>query len=284
MGQIKAYIGAMRVKHWVKNLLIFAPLFFAGDVLKLDMVLEGVKIFFAFSFLASAIYIFNDIADRDNDKVHPLKKYRAIASGIISVRKAVFVSIICFILAVALNIGFPLEVVIILCFYFVANLFYSFWLKNVVIVDIFLVAMMYLMRIYAGGKLWNIPLSHWIILCTFFLALFLVTAKRRAELVSLGNDVGTRKVIQDYDKGFLDTVLTITATSSIVSYGLYVVSVDKPYLIYSLFFVVFGMLRYLYLIHKKDYGQNPENFMSDLWVGFVVIAWILYNGFVFYYF
>jgi len=284
MKTLKEYLKLIRLKHYIKNVLIFAPLFFSGNFFNTGMLYQGIKLFFAFSFIASFIYIVNDIVDRDKDRLHPQKKNRPIASNKISIKRAVLISAICLLLAGILSVGFPPKVFIIFGIYIATNFIYSFWLKNVVIVDIFLVASMYLMRISIGGALWDITLSHWIVLCTFFFALFIVTAKRRAEFVTIGAETSTRKVMRDYDKGFLDTILTITTTSCIVTYGLYVLSIDKQYLIYSLFFVTFSMLRYLYLVYKKDHGQYPENSLSDFWIGFGVAGWIVYNSIVFYFF
>lgn len=284
MGSISAYIKLARPKHYIKNLLIFAPLFFNGKFLNIEMFMKGLLLFFAFSLLSSAVYTINDIADAEKDKQHQQKKNRPIASGEISPKKGMFFCIILIILSSLLSLHLPQTVILILASYLIINLFYSLLLKNIVIVDIITVASMYLLRIYAGGQLWNIQLSHWIVLCTFFLALFIVTAKRRAEFILVGTKSNTRQVIQEYDKEFLNTILTITTTSCIVTYGLYAVSTDKPFLVYSLLFVTFSMLRYLYLVYKKDHGQYPEDSLSDVWISIGIIGWILYISVIFYFF
>ena len=284
MSKILSYIKLARPKHYIKNLLIFAPLFFAGEFLNGLMLWDGIKLFLAFSALSSAVYIINDIADRKKDSVHPQKKLRPIASGKISVRSAIIYCVLFLILTAILGTQLPVSLTEVFLAYLIINLFYSFWLKNIVIVDIVIVASMYLIRLYAGGELWSIELSHWIVLCTFFLALFIVTAKRRAEFVLIGKTSNTRAVIQEYNKDFLNTILTITTTSCIVTYGLYAVSMKNPYLVYSVFFVTFSMLRYLYLVYKKDHGQYPENSLTDPWIGLGVIGWAIYNGLIFYFF
>ncbi len=284
MQKILSYVKLARPKHYIKNLLIFAPLFFAGKFLNGMMLLGGIKLFLAFSALSSAVYIINDIADRKKDRAHPQKKMRPIASGKISIRNAVIYCILFLIATGILGAQLPVSMNKVFLIYLIINLFYSFWFKNIVIVDIVIVASMYLIRLYAGGELWSIELSHWIVLCTFFLALFIVTAKRRAEFVLIGKNSNTRAVIQEYNKDFLNTILTITTTACIVTYGLYAVSMENPYLIYSIFFVTFSMLRYLYLVYKKDHGQYPENSLTDPWIGLGVIGWGVYNGLIFYFF
>jgi len=286
MHQLIDYWELLRPRHWVKNLLIFAPLVFGGNILDFQSLLLGGRLFLSFSLLASSIYIINDLADRDFDKLHPKKRNRPIASERFSMRESIFISIILLVTALTLSLSFPLKTLIVLGIYLVANLLYSFWLKYIVIVDIFLVASLYLLRIFAGGELWNISISHWLILCTFFLALFLISAKRRSEFCSLGGEQATtRKVMQFYNKDFLDHILTITTTASLVTYSLYVISVDKPYLLYSLFLVSFGLFRYLYLIYRYNIGQSPELILfTDIWLIIAVIAWSFYTAFIFYLF
>lgn len=284
--KILSILKLIRMKHWIKNLLIFAPLFFVGNGFTLTKIYPGLILFAAFSALASCIYVLNDLIDAGSDRLHPIKKNRPIASGKIKRKEAIILISFLFIIATILSLNFPLKVLIILITYFVSNLAYSFWLKRLVIVDIFVVALMYLMRIYAGSKLWDIPLSHWIILCTFFAALFLITAKRRAELnVSETNDGSARTVLKQYNKDFLDHSLTISITATLVTYGLYCVSSEKPYVLYSVFFVTFGLMRYMYLVYYKNIGQAPEDtLIKDPYILGTSILWLLYNALILYFF
>ncbi len=285
MSKACAYIQLIRPKHWVKNLLIFAPLFFVGDILNTNSLIKGIHLFIVFSLLASSVYTINDIADKESDKLHPKKKNRPIAAGRITSTEAMLLTGTLLIAAILLSLSLPTKATITLGIYVIINLLYSFWLKHLVIVDIFIIASMYLLRIFAGGKLWNIHLSQWIILCTFFLALFLISAKRRAEFNAQGGEKATtRKVMQSYNKDFLDHSLTITTTATLVTYSLYVVSIQKPYIIYSLFIVTFGILRYLYLAYRYNIGQSPEQIIfKDPWILITILIWITYNGFIFYY-
>lgn len=284
--KILSILKLIRVKHWIKNLLIFAPLFFVGKGFTPAKIYPGLLLFAAFSALASSIYILNDLVDAENDRLHPSKKNRPIASGKIKRKEAVTLIIIFFIVATLFSLNFPLKVLAILITYFISNLAYSLWLKRLVIIDIFMVALMYLMRIYAGSKLWDIPLSHWIILCTFFAALFLITAKRRAELnASETNDGSARAVLKQYNKDFLDHSLTISITATLVTYGLYSVSSEKPYALYSVFFVTFGLMRYMYLVYYKNIGQAPEDTLTkDPYILGTSVLWLLYNALTLYFF
>lgn len=283
--KVSTILVLIRTKHWLKNLLIFAPVFFEGKNISFEKIYEGIPLFIAFSALASCIYIINDILDVEKDRLHPVKKTRPIASGEIKPKKAAILAVLLFMATVFLGMGFPLKVKIILAVYFISSLSYSLWLKRLVIVDIFIVATMYLMRIYAGSKLWNITLSHWIILCTFFAALFLVTAKRRAELNDLETkDGSTRSVIKLYNKDFLDHSLTMSVTATMVTYGLYSASLSRPYSIYSVLFVTFGLMRYMYLIYFKNIGQTPEDILTqDTYILLTVVLWIAYNSIIIYF-
>lgn len=285
MNKFYSFLKLARPHHWIKNVLIFAPLIFGGNILDYQALLLGGRLFINFCLLASSIYIINDLIDKNQDKLHPQKCFRPIASGRISILESILLAIIILMVTFTLSFSFSPNVRIILGAYLVANMLYSLWLKHIVIMDIFLVASMYLLRIFAGGALWNIPISHWLILCTFFLSLFLVIAKRRSEFCAMGSEATTRKVIQCYNKNFLDHILTITTTAALVTYSLYVISIDKPYLLYSLFLVVFGLFRYLYLIYRYNVGQSPELVLfKDAWMILSVIAWSLYTVLIFYFF
>jgi 4-hydroxybenzoate polyprenyltransferase len=286
MSRIYHYWKLLRPRHWVKNLLIFAPFIFGGDITDYRSLLSGGHLFLSFSLLASSVYILNDLVDKNYDKLHPQKRSRPIASGHVSVREAIILGISLLLITFAISYSLPLDVLIVLGIYLALNLLYSFWLKHIVIVDIFLVASLYLVRIFAGGNLWDIPISHWLVLCTFFLALFLISAKRRSEFCNMGGTkASTRKIMESYNKDFLDHMLTITTTASLVTYSLYVISVDKPYHFYSIFLVAFGFFRYLYLVYRYNVGQSPESVLfTDLWIILAVISWALYTASIFYLF
>jgi len=272
---------SLRPSHWVKNLLIFAPPFFAAKLFFDDSFLKGLCLFFAFSAVASCVYVINDLTDRDEDRMHPVKKMRPIASRKVSNTEALLLIVLTFSLAALFCLFLPLKTIAFIAVYFVTNLLYSFWLKKLVLVDIFVVSIMYLYRIFASEEVWGIKNSHWIILCTFFLALFLISAKRRAEFHSVSvkeSSASSRMVLKSYSKEFLDHLMTITMTMSLVTYGLYVISMDKPYLLYSIVFVAFALFRYMYLVYSRNVGQSPEQtLVRDPWIVSSVLLWVIYN-------
>lgn len=278
------YIRLARPHHWIKNVLVFAPLFFAGSFFNVYKLIPGIYLFVAFSLLASAIYILNDIRDRYEDSMHPIKKSRPIASGNISVARAVVMMMGLLGIGGMILFSFPVGTQAVLGGYVLLNVLYSFWLKHQPIADIFMVAFMYVLRIYAGGTFFAIELSVWIILCTFFLALFLVIAKRRSEYNALGKNA-SRKVMHLYNNAFLDHMLTISTTFCLMSYSFYLVSFGDSALLFAFFFVLFGIMRYLYLVYRYNLGESPEIIViKDPWMLISIVAWILYNTYFLYYY
>ena len=177
---------------------------------------------------------------------------------------------------------FNLGTIIILGGYLVLNLAYSIFLKNLPIIDIFIIAFMYFLRLRAGGEVIDVYISDWLILVTFFFSLFLIVGKRRAEYkISAKSNHFSRKVLLEYNDVFLDNLLAVVIAGTILTYSLYAVEATEvkriPYLIYSAFFVLFGMFRYLYVIYKHEKGETPERMIfQDIWLFFTVLLWILY--------
>lgn len=282
MKTLAVFFKQIRVHHWVKNLLVFAPIFFSGHFLIVSELQQAVMLFIAFCLLASSIYIFNDIIDKEHDALHPQKKHRPIASGAMSIGAGALIMILFIATAVVIASQFNLKTNIVLSLYIIINLGYSLILKHVPILDIFLVAAMYLLRIKAGGELIDIHISEWLILVTLFLALFLVIGKRRAEITSKTAHK-TRKVLKGYTKEFLDYSLIVVVSGVMLTYSLYAISVDLPYLVYSTFFVFFGMFRYLYVIYILEGGEAPERVLyKDPWILITVLSWSAFIFFVFY--
>ena len=279
---MKTFLKQIRVHHWVKNLLVFAPLFFSGHVMRTQELMLTALLFVAFCLLASSIYIFNDILDKESDALHPQKKHRPIASGKMSVKTGIFIMLLFLTAATFLSFSFNFKTDLLLALYIVFNLAYSMVLKHIPILDLFLVAAMYLLRIKAGGELIDVEISEWLILVTLFLSLFLVIGKRRAEITSK-TATKTRTVLKGYTKEFLDYSLVVVVSGVMLTYSLYAISAGLPYLLYSTFFVFFGMFRYLYVIYILEGGEAPERVLyKDLWVLATVIGWSLYMFFVFY--
>ncbi|HYM19486.1 MAG TPA: decaprenyl-phosphate phosphoribosyltransferase [Candidatus Kapabacteria bacterium] len=264
----------LRPKQWIKNLFVFAALVFSQHLFDWDYAKLSLLAFALFSGTASIIYIVNDIVDRERDRAHPKKRHRPIASGAISVPSAISTAIIVLGIVIPTAFGLPLKFGMCLAIYFVMNISYSFFLKEVVLIDVFVIAIGFMLRVVSGAFVIGVPISSWLILTTMFLSLFLAVAKRRGELVMLeskGVDVHTRKVLEHYSIEFAEQLCTICAAGFVISYALYTVS-DRTVkifgtenLILTTPFVLFGVFRYLYLLHKKNLGESPtEIVLTDV--------------------
>lgn len=271
---IKDYISLLRPKHWTKNFLIVAGLLFSFsfDLKSLSYAFYG---FILFSFTSGIVYIINDIFDKDKDKLHPKKKFRPIPSGRIKVSNAITFGLIIFIpvliISYLLNIWFFITILV----YFIINVFYSFLLKNVVIVDIFVIAIGFILRAVAGVFLINVHLSNWFILATLFISLFLAVCKRRHEILYIDEDA-KREVLQHYNTELIDILIGIFSTSTILTYSIYVL-MEHPEFLPSLFFVIYGVLRYLYIVYKKEKGGEPErHLLNDIHILFTVLFYVIF--------
>lgn len=271
---IAAYFKLLRPKQWIKNLFVFAALVFSHHLFDWEFTRLSLMGFALFSATASIIYIVNDIVDRERDRAHPKKRHRPIASGAISVPSAISTAIIVLGIVVPSAFNLPIRFGMCLALYFVMNLSYSLFLKEVVLIDVFVIAIGFMLRVVGGAFVIGVPISSWLILTTMFLSLFLGVAKRRGELVMLeakGGEASTRKVLEHYSIEFTEQLLTICAAGFVISYALYTVS-DRTVkifgtenLIFTTPFVLFGVFRYLYLLHKKNLGENPtEIVLTDI--------------------
>ena len=259
-----AYIRLLRPSQWIKNTFVFAPLVFSKHLFEFDFFFLGLKGFISFCLVSSAVYILNDIFDREADRAHPQKRNRPIASGAVSLAAARVMIAILILLATWLSLPFHIGFRITLLSYFILQFLYSLALKNVVILDVFIIASGFMLRVIGGAEVIEVMISQWIVLCTMFLSLFLATAKRRGEIVlfqSVHAD-SERRVLQHYDLHFLDSTMMITASGMAISYALYTVAdrtvkvFGTEYLIFTTIFVLFGIFRYLFLVFKKNMGEN----------------------------
>lgn len=259
-----AYFRLLRPTQWIKNTFVFAPLVFSKHLFELDFFLLGLKGFISFCLVSSAVYILNDIFDREADRAHPQKRNRPIASGTVSPTAARIMIAILVLFAAWLSLPLHIGFRITLLSYFILQFLYSLALKNVVILDVFIIASGFMLRVIGGAEVIEVMISQWIVLCTMFLSLFLATAKRRGEIVlfqSVHAD-SERRVLQYYDLHFLDSTMMITASGMAISYALYTVAdrtvklFGTEYLIFTTIFVLFGIFRYLFLVFKKNMGEN----------------------------
>lgn len=272
----------MRPKQWTKNVLVFAGLLFTFDQgHSLASVARALLAFVVFCLLSGAVYIINDIADIEADRQHPKKRLRPLASGRLSIgaakTAAVLLPVFSLAGAGAINLKFFAAA---LC-YFAVALGYTFVFKHQVIVDILALAAGFVLRAVAGSFAVGVANSEWLLLCTTLLALFLGLAKRRGELAALGDDSpATRRILADYSLPMLDQMITIVASSCIMSYALYTffsrTGQRRPYLMATLPFVIYGLFRYLYLVHRKGEGEAPETvLLKDLPTLINVVLFIL---------
>jgi 4-hydroxybenzoate polyprenyltransferase len=259
-------IRLIRPQQWLKNLFVFAGILFGHFWGSATLVLSAALAAGAFCMVASAVYVINDILDRESDRAHPAKRNRPIASGAITVPTGLVIA--SFLAACGLFLGYQVSAMVswLLILYFALNLGYSLGLKHVVILDVFIIASGFMLRILAGTIGIGIPPSQWLMLCGLTLTLFLGFAKRRAEMlasVESGQGLAQRRVLADYTPILLDKMIMVTAACVIMSYGLYTMSPETvakhgtQNLIYTLPFVMYGIFRYIYLLHHRGKGEDP---------------------------
>jgi len=278
-------IKLARPKQWLKNFFVFAPLLFSRHIFDPSYVINSLEAFFTFCLISSAVYIINDILDVESDRAHPKKKFRPIASGEISVNQAlIFLVILGAVIAFTFFFEKPVFIFVI-ALYFLTNLFYSLKIKSVVLLDVFFISFGFMLRVLGGAAAIGVTVSSWMVLTTIFISLFLAISKRRGELSQIVNaeNIGKqRPVLKEYSVEFADQLNTIAAAGTIISYALYTVSertlstFGTEKLIYTTPFVIYGIFRYMYLMHKKNLGESPTSIVvKDLPILLNVIIWFL---------
>jgi len=281
------FIQLIRPKQWAKNFFVFLPLFFNGQLLNISLLLQCVVAFFAFSFSASSIYCFNDIYDVEVDRQHPKKCKRPIASGKISVITAYVVMTVCFALSMAILFLFSgaekFSLIGLIAFYFVMNIAYCVKLKRYVIIDVIVISVGFVLRILVGGIATNIWLSEWIIMMTFLLALFLAFAKRRDDVVLFQNTgVSPRKNTNRYNLDFMNQVMTVVSTVTIIAYIMYTLSPDVierfhcRNIYITAIFVLAGIIRYLQVTIVDLKSGNPTTILlKDRFIQLCIVGWVV---------
>jgi 4-hydroxybenzoate polyprenyltransferase len=255
---------SIRPEQWTKNLLVFAALLFGGRLLEWDAIWRSISAFAVFCGLSGAVYLLNDLGDRKADRQHPLKRLRPVASGALSVRDASIAATV--LAACALGAAFLINVSFGLTAAAYLGLLagYSAGLKHLVIVDVLTIAAGFVLRAVAGAAAVSVPISHWLLICTTQLALFLALSKRRHELVLLGDAaIVHRPILEEYSPYLLDQMIAVVTASTLVAYTLYTISADTverlgtDRLGLTIPFVLYGIFRYLYLVHQKRGGGSP---------------------------
>ncbi len=290
MKTLTGIILSLRPRQWTKNFFVLSALVFSRNLFNSRMLLISIAAFTLFCMISGAVYLLNDIVDREKDRNHPEKSKRPIAAGIISI-KAALISLIFLVLSSLIGswfLGLPFFLLILT--YFILQTAYSFYLKHIVIIDVFTITIGFSIRVFAGAMAINIEISSWLAICTFLLALFLALNKRRHELIILETAAGKhRKVLADYNTYFLDQMISVVTASTVVAYALYTLSnhtIDKfqtTHLVFTVPFVIYGIFRYLFLVHMKKRGGSPEMMLiTDLPLLIDIMLWIVTSGIIIY--
>ncbi|MGB8953038.1 MAG: decaprenyl-phosphate phosphoribosyltransferase [Candidatus Aminicenantales bacterium] len=276
-------VESLRPSQWAKNLFVFAAYIFAKKFFDVSLLLKTAAAFAVFCILSGSLYLWNDVFDIKEDRHHPKKSLRPIASGRIKTHQALgfffLLSILSLLMAFGLNRNFFWACLV----YFVLQTAYSLKLKHVVILDIFIIAAGFVIRVVAGGLVIKVPISSWLLICTMLLALFLAMGKRRHELVLLENSASVhRPILKEYSAYLLDQMISVVTASTLIAYCLYTISEETiqkfgtQNLIYTTPFVLYGIFRYLYLVHQKGKGGSPEELiLTDRPLLIAIVLWIL---------
>jgi 4-hydroxybenzoate polyprenyltransferase len=283
---------SLRPHQWTKNLVLFAALAFSKHLFEPRPLLRVLVAFALFCGLSGAVYLLNDVADRERDRMHPLKRLRPVASGVLSPRAAVgvaaFIGLACLALSFALGVPFAACAVL----YLGLNLLYSFSLKEVVILDVLAISLGFVLRAVAGAVAIGVQISDWLLICTILLALFLTLSKRRHELTSLVDSAtGHRPTLQEYSPYLLDQMIAVVTASLVTAYAFYTTAQETrdkfqtDRLAWTLPFVLYGIFRYLYLVHRKEQGGSPTDvlltdrpLLLDVFLWAVTVVLIVYTA------
>ncbi len=279
------YLNLIRIHQWIKNLFVFTPLFFSGQVLDNRKLILTFFAFILFCLLTSCAYIFNDYVDIELDKKHPQKKNRPLASAQISVRNALVLGVILFLSAAAVCFYLNnLKLTMISASYLALNAAYSLKLKQIALIDISSIAFGFILRVEAGGAVISISISHWLYIMTFLLSLFLALAKRRDDLIiEARTGQRLRRSMGGYNLNFISNAISVLLASLIVAYLLYITSpaiterfIGRPMFL-SAFFVIVGALRYLQItLVDEESGSPTRILLKDLFIQLLVVMWLLY--------
>lgn len=289
---IKPLLVSLRPAQWTKNAFVLAPLVFAHRLTDHPSLAAALLAFAAFCCAASAIYLLNDLRDREQDRRHPLKRKRPLAAGTLSPALAMAAAAALVGVAVVAAVRLGPAFAACLAAYLGLNVAYSMGLKNVVILDVMAIAMGFLLRVLAGAVAIRAEVSSWLLLCTIFLALFLAFSKRRHELMLLAGDAADqRAVLSHYSPTFLDQMINVVTASSVIAYALYAVAPETvakyqtEKLVYTVPMVLFGVFRYLYLIYQRPGERNPTEailkdvpFLVNVAVWGLAVLWVVYGG------
>jgi 4-hydroxybenzoate polyprenyltransferase len=295
MGRAALYISGLRPRQWIKNLIVLAPLIFSRNLFHPDMALLSFVALGIFCLLSGAIYIFNDLVDYQQDRAHPVKRSRPIASGRITRKGALAFGMVIAVAGLSAAAWLDRSFFWVCLAYTGLMVAYSAGLKHMVVLDVLIISIGFVLRAMAGVEVLKdadpgVVMSPWLLVCTLFLALFLGFSKRRNELDLLAHKAGLhRKSLEDYSKEFLDAMIAVVTASTVIAYAIYTIwpgTVEKfntRNLIYTIPFVVFGLFRYMYLVIMKNEGGSPsEILVSDAPLVIDIVLWVCVAGLVLY--
>jgi len=280
LNKLKNYIKLIRVKHYLKNFLIFLPLVFSGNLFSFECFIKCLGGWIAFSFTCSIVYILNDIRDREKDKNHPKKKYRPIASGEVSLKEAFYIIFVLALLVIIfiylVNLNF--KGIVLLIVYLIINIGYSFGLKNIALVDLIILVSGFVIRVLFGGTIIGVEISNWLNLTVLTIAFYLALGKRRNELVN--SKKNTRSVLKYYTKDFLDKNMYMCLSLGIIFYSLWTVDINiiektNNYLIWTVAVVIIICMRYSMIIESDSDGDPVEVVMADKMLLLLIIGYAI---------
>jgi 4-hydroxybenzoate polyprenyltransferase len=275
-SQLRAAWVSLRPRQWTKNLLLFAGIIFAAQIGDASRWVEAFAAFVAYCAASSASYLVNDVRDAPHDRAHPVKRARPIARRELSPRLAEAIAAALLLAAVLLVAPLGIASILFLCAFFALQAAYTLALKHVVLIDVMTIGGLFVVRAAAGAAAVEVRISPWLLLCTALLALFLALAKRRGELVLVGAEATPgRPVLEGYSLALVDQLVTVVASSTVISYCLYTFTArDSKAMMITIPFVVFGVFRYLLLMHRRDLGEEPEEILlRDLPILGCIAAW-----------
>ncbi len=283
MKKWKFLFFALRPKQWVKNFFVFLPLIFGKKLFVFPINLKVGCAFLLFCLASSAVYLVNDVIDRKKDKSHPFKRIRPIASGKVSKEEAILAALALTVLSAGLSLYLNVIFGLVICFYFAFNFLYSTFLKRIVIVDVFCISVFFLLRVIAGSLVAEVAISHWIVLMTGLLALFLGFNKRRQDLKLLSRrTTPIEHVVTRYNRYFIDQISAVITSSIVMTYMLYTIDArtvhefGSKHLMLSIPFVYYGIFRYLYLIHRYHKEGDPTRILlSDGFMQLNLALWAM---------
>jgi len=268
-------LASMRPRQWSKNLLLYAGIIFAAELDDPERWIQATAAFVAYCLASSAAYIFNDVRDAPHDRLHPFKRSRPIASGAVRSNRALSVAGILAALAFAIVAPLGWGSLAYMAGFLGIQVAYSLGLKNLPLIDVMAISGLFVIRAAAGAEAVDVPISPWLLICTALLALFLALAKRRGELASTGEEGPGRPVLSGYSFALVDQLVSIVAACTIVAYALYTFEArEGSAMMATIPFVVYGLFRYIQLMHGEDLGEEPENvLLADLPILATIAGW-----------